>query len=489
MTAGPGQNRIIAAHYFYLLRGEDEELKRLWAGLAADAGIGSEPTFAGIFSSGEHVERCAVLHCAHGEAIDFCLAMLPNLSLVEVVQRSSERGDASAWSAFFDRVETYRSKARQDGIAFFGESTLLVTDEAEADSLEPEVTGLIETRLKAELPLELAGDEFSVPVAVSEGKQLVSDLDPAVAGGTRPQLVKFPGPDSAAVEYYVLAAQDPGETVANLFPDLDSLLKELNRSTSYFSQQKKIVVNERADVDSQIGKLLHKQTVATEARAPDTHDLETSIAGLSRMFGLLATDSLMIRQADKRLEGDLSLLARILLKMMNSETGTDAIGAFYTKAYTEELENVRNVSRDLDHSRQNAEAAISVVRTRIDLLRAEEEAAIRQQTQGLLKQSLMLQEEGLALQVSAGLIEFVLVFYYVLKSWEAILGLEAWEHIAPLLRMIPVFGIAAGAAAGTHFLARSIKNKTWKNPWLWVSAVVLVASLLLLVVLSVTIAS
>lgn len=489
MSAEGDKNRIIAAHYFYLLRGEEEELKRLWSGLTAGAGNGSEPTFTGIFSSGgKHVERCAVLHCSRGESVDFCLAMLPNLSLVEVVQRSGGEGDAGVWSAFMEQIEAYRSRARQDGISFFGESTLLVTDEAHADSLRPSMTDLIEAKLKSERSLELAGDEFSIPVAAAEGRHLLSDLDPAVAGGSRPQLVKFAGPDAAAVEYFALAADDADEIVATLFPDLDSLLKELGRSTSYFSQQKKIIINERTDLDGQIGKLLHTQTVATEAQAPDTHDLESSIADLSRMFGLLATDSLMIRQADKRLERDLSLLARSLLNMMNSSGGSDEIGGFYIKAYSEELENVRNVARDLDHSRQNAEAAISVVRTRIDLLRAEEESAIRQQTKELLKQSLMLQEEGLALQVAAGLIEFVLVFYYVLKSWETILSLEAFEHIAPILRMLPVLGIAAGATAGTHFLARSIKNKTWKNPGLWVSAVILAASLLILIVLSLTLA-
>ena len=97
----------------------------------------------------------------------------------------------------------------------------------------------------------------------------------------------------------------------------------------------------------------------------------------------------------------------------------------------------------------------------------------------------MLQEERLALQVAAGFVEFVLIFYYTLKSWEGVAGHEVFDHVPPLLRLLVVAGVAAGATIGTHSLADAIQHKK-ANKGVWLAAVLIVISLTALVILSVS---
>lgn len=492
----PRQNRqIIAAHYFYLLKEDSEGLRKLWsqlassATLARDAGAEGENSAIAALApdSSTESDRCSIMHCAGNGELDLCLAMLRNLALVEVVRLEGPERNGGEIGSFMDFIDGQRRQALAEGVSLFGESTMIVAGDGGKGVNEEQACLLIANRLEGDQALHLPGlDQSSAAAAAPNCRKLTSALAPELSGGGNPNLTLFPSPENSPVAYYVLKAADPERIVSTLFPELDSLLKELERATAFFREQRSSIVEENSSIDKQVGALLHRQVISMDAENPDTAELESRIADLSRMFGLLATDSLMTRQAEKRLEKDLGALRTVLSRVMNPTADSDGIGEYHLGLYGTELKAIRTVSSDLDHSRQNAEAAIDVVRTQVELLRAEEEAEIQSQTRGLLDQILKLQEEGLALQVAAGLIEFVLIFYYVLISWEHLLGVEEAEHISPIVRIIPVAGIAAGAALGTHFLARSIKNKTWKNPGLWVSAVMLLMALVGLVILSIS---
>ncbi len=483
--------RINAAHYFYLLKEDEESLGLLWSKVASDGDeTSSQLGLTGPLTMGEaRADRCMVLHHTKGGANDYCLAMLPNLAAIEVIDRSDNGPSRQGWLRFLARVDDFRTLSLEKGVSLFGESTLLVIPGGGDGHLIEEAADLVGSRVNASgmTGLPIAGEAVE-PLPDLGGAYLASDLKPSLAGGDGCRLFRFPAPEPSSVSYWALAAADPEAMVTNLFPELDSRLQELTRAASYFRQQRESIMGERADIERKVGALLHKQVQTTSDNEPNTGELENRISSLSRMFGLLATDSLMARQADTRLGNDLELLRQNLTRLMDGRPGSrDEIGEYLLNKYSAELDAVRTVARDLDYSRQNAEAAIEVVRTQVELLRAREEAVIQEQTKGLLKQILRLQEEGLALQVAAGLIEFVLIFYYVLLSWEHIIGSAAAEHLTPFTRMLPILGIATGAALGTHFLARSIKNKTWRNPGLWVTGALLLFSLVMLIIISVTI--
>lgn len=453
-----------AVHYYYLLKSDDEDLRRLWSALTGDENVGSESLAAsslpelGLNEPGETAGRCQIVHRIEGLHSSFCLCLLSDISVVEVDYWQQGGPLEDEWRRAAEAIETDRDRLLSGLNGVFGETTLLV---APADT-----------------------DFDAIVKAAVAGAALQTRLDPGATGAGPALLVHFPDMANDGRDYYALAADEPALFSATRLPEVDSLIKKLNRAASYFEIQRQAIVSERADVDKQVGALLHRQIVSESGVEPETATLEDQITNLSRLFGLLATDSLLVRQSSDRLSRDIKLLNRELA-LLTEPGSTDEIGGHYLSRYNIDLAEAHTEISNLDFSRQNAQAAIEVVRTQVEIMRAGEEAAIQKQSKEILSSSLVLQEERLALQVAAGFIEFVLVFYYVLKSWEGIAGVEPFEHIPPAIRLLVIGSFSASAAVGTHFLALAIQRRSIKSVGLWVSAAILVLALIAMEMLTV----
>lgn len=457
---------LAAVHYYYLLKNDDEDLHRLWKTLAGDEEAGNESPAAskfpelGLDVSGDKAGRCRIVYDIDGPLGSFRLCQLPDLSVVEVDYRHQGEPLADEWRRVAEVIEADRDRLLSGLNGVFGETTLLIAP---------------------------AGNDYDAiveAVDATRGTALQAHMNGG-PGGTEPSLlVHFPDLTDDNRDHYALASNDPQPFTETLFPEVDSLIKKLNRTASYFEIQRQTIISERTDVDRHVGELLHRQVVSVNGVEPETTALEEHITSLSRLFGLLATNSLLVRQSSDGLSRDIKLLDREL-SLLTDSGSVDEIGGYYLSRYNLDLAEAHAEIRNLDFSRQNAQAAIEVVRTQVEIMRAGEEAAIQQQSKELLSSSLVLQEERLALQVAAGFIEFVLIFYYVMKSWEGIAGVELVEHISALIRLAVIGGFSGSAALGTHFLALAIQHRSLKSGGLWVAAVFLVLSLAGMVVLTV----
>lgn len=456
---------VSAVHYIYVLK-DDEDLKKVWSALAVGTSVAEESFSLDLTSGGHHHGRgCTVIRRAAGDGFGLCLAMLPDLAAIQITYGAGEAasGDATArrWQELLARVEAHRERALGEDVTVMGETTLLVAGEMAAKDL-----------------VETGG------AVLPAGSLLLTEVDPAIAGGGTPLLAWLLPRDRKSRDYFLLAAGHPEELAGNLLPEADSYIKKLDKAVKYFAHQRQTIVRERLNVDREVSAILHERVVAS-SDSINPGRLEEEITTLSRMFGVLATDSHLVRKASEKIEKDLHRLEYALSPIRISESGKDEIGDYLANKFNAEFANARIESGNLDFSRENARAAIEVVRTQVDLLRAGEEAALQAQTKEILDRSLLLQEERLALQVAAGFIEFVLVFYYTLKSWEGVAGQELVEHISPILRLLVVSGIAAGASLGTHYLARAIQEKR-SNPVVWFAAVLIVLSFIAMVILTIT---
>lgn len=454
----------IAVHYFYLLKEDGEDQQRLWTLLAGSPLKPAGPSLSlGLTQSvAETSSQCRIVHRSDGPSEDYCLILLPDLTLIEAIHKSSDGAPlAQQWQEALQRIEENRSRVAAENINVIGETTFLLAPGSSSADLASEAAALI------------------------PGKMLLSSLSPETR--TTGALAHVTGHGEPGRDYYFLAAIDCESCLATTFPQMDSLIKKLKRETSHFREQRQAIVKQRAEIDNQVGALLHQQVISGGSTETSAAQLEERIANLSRMFGLLATDSLLVRQAGDLLEKDTRLLGESLSAMLDRDPhNPDDIGEYYMEVFDADLGEVAAEADHLDFSRQNAQAAIEVVRTQVELLRAGEEAAIQEQTRQLLSRSLILQKERLSLQVAAAFVEFVLVFYYVLKSWEGILGQEAVEHITPGVRALLVGSFSASAAVGTHFLAQCLQTRRWNNRGLWVSVAVLVLSTLAMVMLTIS---
>ncbi|RJQ45684.1 MAG: hypothetical protein C4534_04075 [Gaiellales bacterium] len=453
----------IAAHYIYLLK-DDEALPQLWSAITAGAELApSEPFSLGLAPGHgrHHGHGCSIVSRSGDDGREVCLGMLAELAVIELRYRGREETTPqSQWRGVLESIEADRGRAGTDEATILGETTLLVAGELGDDELISAAAGVF-----------------------PDSNLLITDIDPSVGGGSRPLWAYVLERRKGQRDFFVLAASTPDTLVESLLPEVDSVLKKLGKTAKYFAHQRQTIVKERLQVDKEVSAILHERVVA----GGDTYDpdrLERDIAVLSRMFGVLATDSQLVRRAAEQIEKDRHRLDFALSPVRASGGARDEATEYFTTRYDSELASARAEGVNLDFSRGNAQAAIEVVRTQVDLLRAGEEAALQAQTKEILDRSLLLQEERLALQVAAGFIEFVLVFYYTLKSWEGVVGHGIFDHVPSLLRLLVVAGVAAGATIGTHSLAAAIRQKK-ANGGVWLAAALIVMSLAGLVTLSV----
>ncbi|MHB1002940.1 MAG: hypothetical protein ACYC5A_05145 [Thermoleophilia bacterium] len=453
---------IIAAHYIYLLK-DDEGLPRVWSVLTSETKLEAAPLSLGLTGDrGSHHERgCSVVSRSTSDDREVCLGMLPDLAVIEIEYRG-EPGlpAASQWSRARELIESDRARALAIEATVMGETSLFITTEL----AEPEL-------------IEVAAAAFP------ESHLLITEVDPAIGGGRKPLWAYLLPRKQEPRDSFVLAADGPDTLVEKLLPEVDSIIKKLNKTAKYFAHQRQTIIKERLQVDQDVAAILHQRVVSGDG-AYDPERLEKEIASLSRMFGVLATDSQLVRRAAETIAKDRHRLDYALSPIRYSNGDRDELTEHFTSRYDAELASARFEGANLDFSRGNAQAAIEVVRTQVDLLRAGEEAALQAQTKQILDRSLTLQEERLALQVAAGFIEFVLVFYYTLKSWEGVAGHEIFDHVPSLLRLTVVAGVAAGATLGTHYLAAAIQQRK-ANKGVWLSASLIVLSLAALITISV----
>ena len=464
-----------AFHLYYLLKGDEEDLRQLWSALTGSEGL--HP--AVDLSLAEEPEGfCRVINRVESEAAGVCLIALPDLSLIEVGYPAGGGDLATRWREARAAIEADRVRLTGQTRSVFGETTLLAAPAGTSPGEISEAAGL-------------------------RGRPLAAGLNLDGAGPRTVLLLHFPEqPDSR--DYYAVAADDPAAFADRAFPGMDSLIKRLSRTASYFEQQRQTIASERAEVDLEVGSILHRQVMGGAARQPagtpeaaggggaggagepaGAAALEEQITGLSRIFGVLATDSLLVRQSSDSIKQDVKQLGLEFERLGAQPGPANEIGEYYLARFGGDLAEAEAERRNLDFARQNAQAAIEVVRTQVEILRAGEEAAIQQQSQEILSRSLILQKERLALQVAAGFIEFVLVYYYVLKSWEGIAGTEAFDRMSALVRALAVGAFAGSAAIGTHYLARVLQRESWKTAGFWISAAVLVSATAVMVMLTI----
>ncbi|MCL4474117.1 MAG: hypothetical protein M1455_09310 [Actinobacteria bacterium] len=476
-------SRLAAVHFYYLLKSDDEELHKLWSALTGGAPRPAAPELE-FLEEGNGEEGsgggCRIVHRVESGATGVCLMSLPDLSVIEVSYPAGEGALEEVWRQASAAIEADRARLSEQASGVFGETTVLVGPAlgAAAEDLR-------------------AASGYAGPVLSSN---LTPGTIPDAAAAGPLLLAHFPGHSRGGRDFYAVASDDPAAFIDNVFPLMDSLIKKLVRTASYFEQQRQTIASERSEVDRDVGSLLHRQVVGGAAAAstaggvsapgapcaPEDSgaaSLEGQINALSRMFGMLATDSLLIRQSSESMAGDIKLLQGEFARLGNA--GANEIGHHYLGRFNADLAEAKAEAKKLEFARQNAQAAIEVVRTQVEILRAGEEAVIQQQSQEILSRSLVLQKERLALQVAAGFIEFVLVFYYVLKSWEGIAGTETFDHVSRLARFIVVGAFSGSAAIGTHYLAQVLQRDSLKSRGLWFSVAVLVLSAGAMVMLTV----
>lgn len=246
------------------------------------------------------------------------------------------------------------------------------------------------------------------------------------------------------------------------FPKLDLAIRRLELQASACERESTRVSRARREADEAIGRALH-ENIVMRAEGPDRVDqMHAETEQLTSMYGVLANDSVILQETLDRL-GDFAKGASRAIGRL-SDGHDSGIDGYIERVATDARAQVQGEQAYLHTSLDKAKTAIDVVRTHVELDRSD--------------QNLKLTERATSLQVAAGFIEFILIFYYVEHSWEPLAGAHRFEAIPVWMRFGLVLAFSAAAVAATHQMADAVREH---EPRRWMSFGLLCALMALLV--------
>ena len=264
-----------------------------------------------------------------------------------------------------------------------------------------------------------------------------------------------PGPR----QYFLIegeASTSLHDFVATELPQLGWSLQRLNREWDFYQDRIKTVSNEKAQIDNELSQMLHRK-VGGALTAEAAQVLDEQISRLSSMYSILATDLHLINEATANFEKDLTVLSRQAGDF--DPSGDSDFPHSHVANFQDGLKSLLKHEADLRLSLENTKAAIDISQTQAEILRGRQGLALQEQTRELLNQNLILEDERMSLQIAAQVIELVIIFYYTLKSWEAVAAGGAVEALPSAAKFGVVATFSAAVVALTHFIGASLHKR------------------------------
>ena len=350
------------------------------------------------------------------------------------------------------------------GILFYSEETTLQDIDAKRNQLENflstpigEATVLI---VEKEEQLEIAKERFSkfkfIESRLSFGK-----------------LYHFLNEDRG---FYFCLPFEKDPLFAFLVEELplfDASFQSLDKKVKYFQDQLQLMEQERIETDKFVSKLLYSGIGKKETDVEIIESLEKEIDDLSQLYEKIANYTYMIKDAVFTVRNELMKLDECLASFY-IERRFESEYIQMNKKFQDGLEVEGSL---LSNTLTGIKTAIDVVDTKVGLVRGKESLTLQKQTQHL-------QEEGTSMQMATSMIEFVLVFFYSLESWEILTSHEVFVLI-PVVFKVGLIGLFAFmAVVATHFLAISWR-KNWKlNKGVLISFIILVGILVSIILIT-----
>lgn len=406
MDTGSMPGRVpTTARYFYFHVDEGEAAKEFWKGLAHRCGVVIEgKEVEGAVKERVHGYEVTTIARASSEMARLAMSLHGKVIIVSGLFYTSGEGGLAE--------ERLREVA--GGEAAMGESLVLITGEG-------------------------SGGE-----AARELGTIYDELE--TSAGT---LYFLEERDGERRHVYLLSLSGTTEALEHLlalhFPIFDFAIHRLHTERDYFKNQRVWVMEEKADIDRTVGEILHRRMVGKTLNPENIEHLEREIDTLSSKYAILVNDAHLIKKAATLLEEDMEEVKGHLRTCSGDREGE-------YRVLEDSMELKRRLEADmvsLSYSIQNTKTAIDTVRANVDLLRSRE--------------TFLLQEEAISLQVAAGFVEFLIVFYYSLASWSYLLGHQRFEAVPVAIRFTSILVFSLSSVAFTHFLGKALKDKRRVN--------------------------
>lgn len=239
------------------------------------------------------------------------------------------------------------------------------------------------------------------------------------------------------------------------------------------------VDRERAQLDRQLNRILHTDLVNELHQAHIIEAYEEHLDSLSTAYGKIVNDYALIQDGYQRLTALLEQLGQQLVQEPSCRFSEDTKQQMY-QPFERMAEELSRTLNELRFSRESHQAAIEVVRSRIELLLSKENIATQSQIRSLMEINTAVQKQSLTFQFAAGLIEFIVLAYYSHSLWKA-LAPDAYHAIAGWIQLVFVILFSGTTVYMTHLLAEYLQgDKHVKQKLLFFSLFLLVILLVVL---------
>jgi hypothetical protein len=219
-----------------------------------------------------------------------------------------------------------------------------------------------------------------------------------------------------------------------------------------------VVIKERRELDDRLKGFLHLDLVTEDAQQGNViEEYEKHLNLLSSGYGKIVNNFALIQDGYQRLT-DLSEELQRQLAIEPSLVLSDKTLQQVLLPFQRRLTELDQTLDDLRLSRESHQAAIDVIRSRIDLLMSKENIETQTQIRSLMETNTAIQRQSLTFQFAAGLIEFIVLAYYSHSLWKN-LAPGAYDAIASWIQLVFVLVFSGGAVYLTHLIAEYVQGE------------------------------
>lgn len=262
-------------------------------------------------------------------------------------------------------------------------------------------------------------------------------------------------------------------------PQLQARMIKLQMIIYLLRDRHQTIIREKEDLDKKLSQILHTHLVTDQTCLDKSIELEQQIDGLSSSYGMIAGDYALLSDDCKKVNSLLSELNqqfRIQPGLKMDEDVRNRLNQPFQTRLTEMLDSLE----ELRISRENHQAAIEVVRSKIDILNSRANIATQDQIKNLMEVNTQMQKQSLVFQYAAGLIEFIVLAYYSHSLWSH-LAHNAYSTVPGWIQFLIVMLFSGNTVYCTHLLAEYLQGEIHVRKKLWYAGIALLLVFTLIV--------
>ncbi|NSW82393.1 MAG: hypothetical protein HPY90_03815 [Syntrophothermus sp.] len=252
------------------------------------------------------------------------------------------------------------------------------------------------------------------------------------------------------------ASEPAYQLFENDLPTVEAYLAKIRLLTSVYHDSARTVLEEAKKSGRKLSGILHTQFGTQHSGEPAIQELEGEIHELSASYGKLVASQSFLSEGKSNLQGVLENLKQHLKTRMNI-TPESPVVQNLIDFYQGPWKLLDRSLSEVQSSIQNHQAAIEVVRGRIEILMSRESASLQSRIRDVLELNTSLQKQSLTFQVAASFIEFIVLAYYTHSLWKN-LAPGAYAGVAKGVQFLLVSLFAGIAVYGTHLIAERIQG-------------------------------